>query len=438
MPTSRKMKSQKTRKTPAEPEPAPQRRTRVTSWRLPILLIAGLLLIGVALYVRSSPWMHETFLRSQDLPALEEIVRRHPDDALAQYYLGKRYIQAHRYADSRRVLETAVRLDPDSAQAHLDLGVSYFQLRDMERAQTEFAQALRRDDHLAQAEFMLGRIAWLRQDSTEALRHLKRATQLDERYDVAWYGMGVCLIQLGRRPEALAAMQKAAALNPKRPEYPTAIGELEVDQHSDIAEARRQYERALQLDPNFGPACALMGSLYLHYPSGSDSLDRAQELLERATHLPIYRPQDLYRDLGEVYTQKGQYKKAVAALQESIRRDPRDERSYYALVRAYRKMGDARSAAATEARFEYVSAKKIRKDSLEVHLQYHPNDDAARLSLARVCRDLGLTQAAINAYREYRRRRPGAIDSDLERLMQAYTGAAPGAYPQDFGFPSLP
>lgn len=432
--TARKSKA---RKTPAEPVRAPQQRTRVSSWRLPLLLIAGLLLVGVALYVRSSPWMRETILRGKSLPEMEAFVRLHPDDALAQYYLGKRYIQAHHYPDALRALDTAAHLDPNSAQTHLDLGVCYFELRDMERAQTEFEEALRRNDRLAQAVFMLGRIAWLRNNPTEAYKYLKRATQLDDHYDTAWYGLGVCLIQLVRRPEALTAMQKAAALNPNRPEYHTAIGELEIDQHSNIAEARRQYARALQLDPNFGPACALMGNLYLNYPSGSDSLDRAEALLVRATHLPTYRPQDLYHDLGEVYAQKRQYPQAVSALQESIRRDPRDERSYYSLVRVYRKMGDAKSAVATEARFEFISAKKIRKDSLEVHLQYHPDDAAARLSLAKVCRDLGLTQAAINAYREYRRQRPGALDSDMEQWMQESAGAAPSSLPQDFGFPSL-
>src|SRR5581483_3134366 len=196
------------------------------------------------------------------------------------------------------------------------------------------------------------------------------------------------------------------------------------------------YARALQLQPDYGPANALMGSLYLYKTPGMDSLNKAEEYLLRAAKLPTYHPQDVYLDLGQLYSQKAEFNKAVPALQKAIRLDPRDERPYYLLAKAYRRLGDTRAAEATDKRFQYISKRHVEQVGLEARLTHHPDDTGTRLRLARVYRDLGLTPQAVQQYLVYRRQRPedGEAARELAQLMQQ-ARATPNGLDQDFALP---
>jgi tetratricopeptide (TPR) repeat protein len=405
--------------------------------RLLLLCIVGPVLIGAALWLRSSSYLRETILRSKDLPELEAAVRQNPNDSIAQYYLAKRYYLSRRFDAARTAYNAAERLEPKSARTHLGLGLTLFELHDLSEARSEFEETLRLDPRATWAEYMLGKLDWLHGDFKAAIPHLQHATKLDPRSAPTWYGLGSCYTQQQRFSEALDAMQQAAAHDDSA-KYETAIGELNgILEHPD--EARRHYERALQLDPNYGPACALAGSYYLHHPSNKNDLDRAEELLLRAEHLPTYRPQDVYLDLGELYLQKGQAKEAVAALEEAIRRDPRDEHAYYTLVKAYRMLGDAKATAAAEARFKFFSDRHVQRVTLESRIAHVPNDADAHLKLARVYRDIGMTQKAIQQYTAFHQLQPHApaVTQEFEAFLRELMQPASGGLDQDFVSPAL-
>ena len=149
-----------------------------------------------------------------------------------------------------------------------------------------------------------------------------------------------------------------------------------------------------------------MGGFYLHKVPGRDSLQRAEELLQRATHLPAYQSEQLYLDLGQLYVQQGQYQKAVAALEESVRKDPRDERAYYALAPVYRRLGNAPAAAAAEREFKRISDLHNQLQSQEARVFHNPANADAHLNLARLYGDLGLGAKAAPQYAAYLRLRP--------------------------------
>jgi tetratricopeptide (TPR) repeat protein len=404
-----------------------------------VLLVIGLLLIGGAWFVRSSPWLHETVLRSKELPELERLVREHPNDAVARYYLGRRYLQSRRFAEAASAYDAAARLDPNSARVRLELGYALYAQGDLKLASTEFLQAKRLDGRSARAEYMLGKVSWAEHNLNEALSHFQHATELDTRLDDAWYGMGLCLISSLHLDAASGAVQKAIAINPNRPDYLATLGELELRLSDNAADARRQFERALQLDPNYGQACALMGELLLqHYSDNATSaLAQAEALLVKATGLPTNRPQDVYRDLGQVYILQRQFRKAVSPLQMSIKLDPGDERAYFALVKAYRGLGDTKAVDATQTRFHAMSESQIEKNSLETHLRVQPNDAAAHLKLSRIYLDLGKIAAATLHYKLYLDLHPTSHDAELEQRLRDLTAADAARLHHDLGFPAL-
>jgi tetratricopeptide (TPR) repeat protein len=403
---------------------------------LPLLLI-GLALIGAALWLRSSPAMREAIYRGKDLPELEALVQANPRDSIAQYYLAKSYYLNRRFDAAQSAYEATIRLEPRSARAHLGLALALNEQGLLPQAKTNFERALALDKNLAWAEYMLGKLYWAEGNIEQAIPHVKRAVELDPRSDPAWYGLAVCYMQQRRYDQAIEALQKAIERN-NQARYHTALGEVLVYQ-GKIAEGEKHYAEALRLDPNFGPACALMGGYYLKRGAGPDALDRAEELLLRATRLKTHRPQDLYLDLGQLYIRKKRYNEAIAALQKAIEADKRDERPYYALANAYRRAGKEAEAAATEAQFKRMSALHVRMINLEARLSHRPDETATQLELARVYRDIGFDLKAAERYLAYIRRNPNdtAVIQEYEQLLRQSLAAAGQPVPE-FMPPALP
>lgn len=436
-----------------DPRGSPPRKTpKPSALRLPLLLALGITLVGGAVWLRSSPLLREPILRGKDVRQLEAAVRAQPNDALAQYYLAKSYYLQHRFAEAQDAYEEAIRLDPRSARARLGLALALYETGKIPEAQQAFERTLEIDKNSAWAEYMLGKVLWLQGNVRDALPHVRRATELDPRSDQAWYALAVCQAQMRNYAEAIAPLRKALDRRETSPQYHTALGEMLV-YRGQTEEGRKHYERALELKPDYGPACALMGGFLLRHASGPDDLDRAEELLKRATRLTSNRPFDVWFDLGQVNIQKRRYPEAIKALQEALSVDARDERTYYALANAYRRMGQATKAEQTEAQFRRISALHVRMQDLEARIGHRPNDPQAHLEAARVYRDLGLIDKAANAYMNAVRLKPGSapIADEWKRFYDAQAArqaaqakaaqaeaAAEDPAAEGFVFPALP
>src|SRR5262249_26946152 len=151
-------------------------------------------------------------------------VRLDPSFALAWATLSRAHTAAYhwrydfdesRLGKARECADKALALDPDLHEGHLALGYYYYQgMRDYAQAVREFQLAARGRDNDP--------------DVLEATAYVLR--------------------RQGRWPEALAAMEKAASLNPR--DYETAIALSEI--HAALRhypEALRYSDQALALVP---------------------------------------------------------------------------------------------------------------------------------------------------------------------------------------------
>ena len=244
--------------------------------------------------------------------------------------LAKRYtenLQAYnlclrgRYYWYRRTAETlqkamgfyeqALAEDPEYALAHSGLADCHTLLgfygpvpanEATPRAEAAALKALQIDADLAAAHASMGAVhALYHWDWKGADRELRRAIELDPSYAVGhlWHGI-LALTPTGRLDEALAAWQRAAELDPITPVVNMAP--------PFILMLQRQYDRAIEeleklfeLDPNFHWAHYCLGSLSLQ----KGDYDKAIAALEQV-NLPPWRD----GHLGYAYAVAGQTEKA--------------------------------------------------------------------------------------------------------------------------------
>lgn len=116
---------------------------------------------------------------------------------------GNELWRLFRYQEAITAFEEAIALQPNLAQAHYGKGISL-----------ESKEFLRELQYLEQPFTEEEPIDLDRETSEQALAAFAKTTELDPKFELAWRKQGVLLQELERYPEALAAYDKAIALNP--------------------------------------------------------------------------------------------------------------------------------------------------------------------------------------------------------------------------------
>ncbi|HTQ86006.1 MAG TPA: tetratricopeptide repeat protein, partial [Candidatus Solibacter sp.] len=105
------------------------------------------------------------------------------------------------------------------------------------------------------------------------------------------------------------------------------VFESAFDIPEEIERARKEYEKALALDPNYAPALAgmswLEAGIYRNVESNESHLQRAEHLAERARAIDPQLPA-LHMALGYIATDRYDYKLGAEEFQEAARLDPSD------------------------------------------------------------------------------------------------------------------
>jgi TolB-like protein len=117
--------------------------------------------------------------------------------------------------------------------------------------------------------------------SERAVSTIDRALVLRPEWAEAWRNRGSALVSLGRADEALAAFERALALNPTEPGAHAGIARVHFVLRGDFARAADGYEQALSLHPKAGWAALQLANCaaYLRdFPRAEAAARRAVEL----------------------------------------------------------------------------------------------------------------------------------------------------------------
>jgi tetratricopeptide (TPR) repeat protein len=182
-------------------------------------------------------------------------------------------------------------------------------------------------------------------DLLKALDYFQKAIQFDPRYAPAYAGLATCYSLLGSAPytqlspkesysKAESAARKALQLDESLAEAHLSLGYSLLVYERNYEQARREFERAIQLRPGYATA----HDYYAYYLTAMGEMSRAIAERETARKLDPVSPL-LTTALGEAYYQNRQFDLAIRMAQKALELDPTYPVSMINLARAYEQAG---------------------------------------------------------------------------------------------------
>ena len=254
--------------------------------------------------------------------------------------------------------------------------------------------------------YLKGRYLWNRRTAEnleKALNYFQQAADKDPNYALAYsgiadtcalfsvYGAGAPQEYL---PRAKAAAEKAVELDDSLAEAHASLG-LVYHSYFRGAESAREFDRSIQLDPNYATAHHWYGRLTLVMQG---KLDHALVEVKRAYELDPVSP-IIHTDVGGVYLMARRYDEAIEQLRGTVQMDPEFYWAHRFLGMALDLKGDTTGALA-----EFTKAFQL-------------NDDPAGLGF------IGHAQARMGHEKEARARLDQMNDAAKRRYVAPYAFA---------------
>ena len=285
------------------------------------------------------------------------------DPTYARYFknLGEAHLKLGQFSEAVDAHKTATELDPTNAIYFYNLGGAHFKLGKLQEAVVSFKTATDLDktnamyfNNLGGAHFKLGKLQ-------EAVVPFKTATDLDKTNGLYFNNLGITHFKLGEFQEAVAPYKKAAELAPTSP-LPTIalitpshsakevreiitkviipVNKFIIDSSTDkslvkkkllVEKAKTNIADALvkyTTTTSVGKSTFLDIALKLYLKIGTEeTLDKVCEIPKNNNFSPEKQAEMFYA-VGNVYSSKGIYIKALIEYKKSIELNPKFLDSY--------------------------------------------------------------------------------------------------------------
>ena len=233
--------------------------------------------------------------------------------------------------------------------------------------------------------YMQGRYFWNRrtgENLKKDLSYFQQAVEKDPGYALAYAGISdsCTLIPVygagapqNYYPRAKAAAEKALALDDMLGEAHTSLANV-LFRYFELAESTREFERSIELNPNYATAHQWYGRLMLLMLG---QFDRAIAEVKRAVELDPVSP-IIHADLGTIYTFARRYDEAIEQFRHTLELDPQFYWGHRQLGLALELKGDPGNAIA-----EYQKALQLSDDPRVLAFIGHAEASTGRQSEAR-------------------------------------------------------
>ena len=285
---------------------------------------------------------------SEAVTAFQNAITLDPDFTTAYYNLGLAHLNMEMYPRAVDALQKTIVLDSTYKAAHHSLALAYFGQQELGKARAAARDALKLDPNYQPARSLLEAI-----DPSFTPLETKAATPpapdqpVVPQSDVksrqeTHFELGMVYRDAKMHTEAIAEFQKAIDLDPNFVAAHTGLGEIYLEMEQ-FDKAENAANAALRIDANAEPARQILEDIKLVRPASSPAKSSEQ------TKTALVRT-DIKRDLerGYVFLNNRQYNQAAAAFKKVIKADTNSVEAHYGLGQAYlgiEAFDDAKTAA---------------------------------------------------------------------------------------------
>jgi len=333
-----------------------------------------------------------------DESSLRATADREPGNFDANHRLGKLLVAGGKASQALTYLERASQLEPGNYENAYLLALAYADAGQYQRARAN-AQALlkvqekpgQKDE--AELHHLLGDIEEKSGNPLEAVRQYQKAAELDpsEPYFFDWgselllhravepaievfnkgnrlfphsarmlVALGVAWYSNGSYDQAAQRLCEASDLNPDDPKAYLFLGKIQSVETTQSECSTERLARFAKLQPEN----ALANYYYAvnlwkrrKGPNDAESLAQVESLLTKAVALDS-RLGIGYLQLGVLYSERGDFPRAVMSYQEAIKVNPELEAAHYRLAQVYKRTGDKVGAEQELQLYNQISKKK--------------------------------------------------------------------------------
>lgn len=258
---------------------------------------------------------------------LEAVVRENPTDSQAYYELGSIAYDGQDFAKAADYFGEVLLLEPDHERVYYELADSQISedkdsqaLETLDRARRKFSQSFF-------LEYLSG-IAWSRlKDYTNAFNHFNAAEVIAQAGDTNqltrefYFQFGATCERKGDYPDAEKNFERCLQLSPDFAEALNYLGFMWADRGEKLDRARALIERAVRDEPKNAAYLDSMGWVLFKLGQPKQALDFVLKAVEYSEE----EDPTLYDHLGDIYAALGQPDKAHAAWGKSLALEPNEE-----------------------------------------------------------------------------------------------------------------
>ena len=150
------------------------------------------------------------------IEACQQILREHPQEkARALNAIGGLSGKMGRFREEIQWSQRALAADAHFFEAEINIGNAQAQLGQMKAAQASFERARTLAPREPLPAYSLGVLAEARHDVAGATALYEQSVALEPKFDSGWFNLAAMYASAGRFDDALGALDKVLALNPK-------------------------------------------------------------------------------------------------------------------------------------------------------------------------------------------------------------------------------
>jgi len=152
----------------------------------------------------------------------ERAVQHHVETDEMLNRLGNLLLEARNYRRARTAFERALQLNPEHGESMKNLAICLFELGQLQESEKAFRTLLEHGSTQGPAHYGIGLIRLKQSRRSEAASEFQQAVQLDPKLWDAWFNLGICYHEIGKRQEAVRCLEEFSRGAPPE-QFPQSI-----------------------------------------------------------------------------------------------------------------------------------------------------------------------------------------------------------------------